>query len=123
MPVWVDYCAVNAERSLVSPKARSCHELQRRIRLRKTHWHFAAAEDFHFQVGARAAHPLNAGVLRILGDHAFRRFVDWQITDDHRFEATEVPPLTLKGKSEPVRAFEIGAVRAAAAAGRRRSGA
>ncbi len=37
---------------------------------------------------------------------------------DHRFEATEVPPLTLKGKSEPVRAFEIGAVRAVAGAGR-----
>ncbi|HET6639973.1 MAG TPA: adenylate/guanylate cyclase domain-containing protein, partial [Gemmatimonadota bacterium] len=37
---------------------------------------------------------------------------------DHRFEATEVPPLALKGKSEPVRAFEIGAVRAATAAGR-----
>ncbi|HET6362321.1 MAG TPA: adenylate/guanylate cyclase domain-containing protein [Gemmatimonadota bacterium] len=37
---------------------------------------------------------------------------------DHRFEANEVPPLTLRGKSEPVRAFEIGAVRAAAGAGR-----
>jgi adenylate cyclase len=30
---------------------------------------------------------------------------------EHRFEAVEVPPLALKGKSEPVRAFEIGAMR------------
>ncbi|HJU87119.1 MAG TPA: adenylate/guanylate cyclase domain-containing protein, partial [Gemmatimonadota bacterium] len=37
---------------------------------------------------------------------------------DHRFEAAEVPPLTLKGKSEPVRAFEIGAVREVVGAGR-----
>ena len=37
---------------------------------------------------------------------------------DHRFDAVEVPPLTLKGKSEPVRAFEIGAIRATAGAGR-----
>ena len=37
---------------------------------------------------------------------------------DHRFEAIEVPPLTLKGKSEPVRAFEIGEVRSAAVTGR-----
>jgi class 3 adenylate cyclase/tetratricopeptide (TPR) repeat protein len=29
----------------------------------------------------------------------------------HRFEAVEVPPLSLKGKTEPVRAFEIGSVR------------
>ncbi|HKY59567.1 MAG TPA: adenylate/guanylate cyclase domain-containing protein, partial [Gemmatimonadota bacterium] len=37
---------------------------------------------------------------------------------EHRFEADEVPPLTLKGKSDPVRAFEIGAVREGAAGGR-----
>lgn len=37
---------------------------------------------------------------------------------ERHFEGAEVPPLTLKGKTEPVRAFEIGAVRVSPAAGR-----
>jgi predicted ATPase len=37
---------------------------------------------------------------------------------EHHFEAEEVPPLTLKGKAEPVRGFRIGGVRLVSQAGR-----